>query len=164
MNWVKDLNTAINYIEEHLLTDVTCEEVANQIYISSYHFQRAFSMLTGMTMNEYIRNRRLSLAGQELIMSNLKITDLAYKYRYDTPESFTKAFTRFHGSNPSQAKVAGSNLKSFNRLLIKIRLEGGTPMDYRIEQKDAFAVLAKSKMFSLETSEQRNPKILVSLF
>lgn len=164
MNWIKDLNKAIDYIEAHLLTELTCEDVAKHIYISNYQFQRAFSLLTGMTMYEYVRNRRLSLAGQELIMSKLKIIDVALKYGYDTPESFTKAFTRFHGIAPSQAKIAGSNLKSFNRLLIKIKLEGGIPMEYRIEQKESFEVVAKTKTFTLDTSEQEIPKFWSQYF
>lgn len=158
MEWVRSLNKAIDYIEENLLDDLTCAKVASHIYISSYHFQRCFSLLTGMTVGEYIRNRRLSLAGQELMVSKAKVIDIALKYGYETPESFTKAFTRFHGVTPKEAKVEGSPLKSFNRLVIKISLEGGTIMDYKIIKKEKFNVLAKVKTISCEGSFKEIPK------
>lgn len=158
MEWIQSLNRAIDYIENNLLDELSCEEIAKHIYISSHHFQRAFSLLTGMTVGEYIRNRRLSLAGHELAMSDHKVIDIALKYGYETPESFTKAFTRFHGVTPNQAKMEGSNLKSFNRLIIKIRLEGGNIMDYRIVKKDPFKVLAKMKTFAEKDSQREIPK------
>ena len=158
MEWVRSLNKAIDYIEDNLLSELTCEGIAAQVYISIYHFQRVFSLLTGMTVGEYIRNRRLSLAGQELIMSNVKVIDVALKYGYDTPESFAKAFSRFHGVTPNQAKMEGSNLKSFNRLVIKIRLEGGNIMDYRVVRKDTFQVKVKTRVISCENSGEEIPK------
>lgn len=158
MEWIQSLNKAIDYIEENLLRNLTCEEISGQIYISSFHFQRIFSMLTGFTIGEYIRNRRLSLAGQELTVTDRKIIDISLKYGYETPESFTKAFSRFHGITPNQAKKQGASLKSFNRLIIKIKLEGGNIMDYRIVKKGAFSVLAKTKRFLAESSQQEVPK------
>ncbi|MEN6316609.1 MAG: AraC family transcriptional regulator [Clostridiaceae bacterium] len=165
MEWVQSLNKAVDYIEDNLLNnELNCGEIAEHIYISSFHFQRVFSLLTGMTIGEYIRNRRLSLAGHELAMSNTKVIDIALKYGYDTPESFTKAFARFHGITPNQAKLEGSNLKSFNRLVIKIRLEGGNIMDYRIIKKDALKVLAKIRTFTPENSKNEIPKFWTEYF
>ena len=164
MEWIQSLNKAIDYIEDNLLFDLNCEKIAQHIYISSYHFQRIFSLLTGMTVGEYVRNRRLSLAGQELSISNIKVIDIALKYGYETPESFTKAFTRFHGVTPNQARLEGSNLKSFNRLIIKIRLEGGNIMDYRIIKKDSFNVMAKTKVFTAENSQTEIPKFWTKYF
>jgi AraC family transcriptional regulator len=152
MEWVRSLNRAINYIEDHLLEELTCEEIAAHVYISNFHFQRCFSLLTGMTVGEYIRNRRLSLAGQYLVASDEKVINVALKYGYETPESFTKAFTRFHGVTPTHAKFEGSELKSFNRLLIKIKLEGGTVMDYRIITKGPIKVLAMTRQFKTGSS------------
>ena len=97
---------------------------------------------------EYIRWRRLSLAGSELLQSNEKIIDLAMKYGYDTPESFSRAFTRFHGIAPSQAKNNSAVLKSFSRLSVKLILNGGNTMDYRIETKEAFKLIMKKKKVS----------------
>ena len=150
MDWIKGLQKAINYIETNILEDINYKDIAECSYSSSFYFQRTFSLLTGMTVGEYIRNRRLTLAGIELSMSKSKIIDIALKYGYDTPESFTKAFTRFHGITPSVARQSGANLKSFGPLSIKIIIEGGDIMDYKIEKKEAFRVLAKVRSFSTD--------------
>lgn len=97
MEWIAAMQQAITYMEEHLMEEINYEDVAKHVHTSSYEFHRAFSFLTGMTANSYIRNRRLSLAGREIVETDAKITDIALKYGYETPESFTKAFTRFHG-------------------------------------------------------------------
>ncbi|MGH4051887.1 MAG: AraC family transcriptional regulator [Clostridium sp.] len=160
MNFIQSLQRAIDYMEEHILEPITYEDVAKNVYMSSYHFHRTFSLVTGITANEYIRNRRLSMAGQELSISDAKVIDIALKYGYDSPESFTKAFTRFHDITPNLARRAGMKLKSFNRLLIKIKLEGGTVMDYRIEKREAFKLLAKVAKFRNESiSEEGNTEI-----
>ncbi len=156
MEWIQSINKAIEYIEEHLTEDIHCEEVAGYVHISLFHFQRTFNLLTGMTVGEYIRKRRLSLAGEELTKENTKVIDVALKYAYHSPESFTKAFTRFHGITPSQAK-RGCELKSFNKLVVKISVEGGTIMDYRIEKKEEFRLLVYAKMFTDESSEKGIP-------
>lgn len=147
-------------MENHILQPITYEDVARALYVSSYHFHRSFSLVTGMTANEYIRNRRLSMAGQELILSDLKVIDMAYKYGYETPESFTKAFTRFHGVTPNVARRSSVELKLFNRLLIKIKLEGGIAMEYRIEKRKPFTLLAAVEEFRNESvSEEGNTDI-----
>lgn len=99
-------------------------------------------MMCGFTVSEYIRNRRLALAGSELLAGNERIIDIALKYGYDSPDSFTKAFTRFHGVTPACARKDHAMLKSFAPLKVKISLEGGCLMDYRIEKKEAFTVIA----------------------
>jgi AraC family transcriptional regulator len=144
MDWVVTLNRAIEYIEQNLLDEITCETIANHVYISNAHLQKGFHALAGLTMNEYIRNRRLTLAGYELLQCNEKVIDIAMKYGYETPESFSKAFSRFHNIAPSQAKRNGANLKSYSRLIIKIIMEGGSVMNYRIEKKDAFSVIVRT--------------------
>ena len=150
MEWVKLLQTAIYYMEEHLLEKINYEDVARMVHMSSYHFHRTFSLMAGMTANEYIRNRRLSLAGQELQMTGIKVIDAACKYGYETPESFTKAFSRFHGVTPKAAKRKGTQLSLFNALVIKITLEGGKAMDYRIVETGKKNYLAKVKAFKNE--------------
>ncbi|GKX31618.1 AraC family transcriptional regulator [Vallitalea longa] len=158
MEWIKSLNSAIDYIEENIFSDISCKDISEHIYSSSFHFQRVFSLLTGITVGEYIRNRRLSMAGQELTMSSSKVIDIALKYGYNTPESFSKAFSRFHGITPKQAKSEGSNLKSFNRLIIKIQLEGGNIMDYKIVKREEYKILAKTRYFTSENSTVEIPK------
>ena len=132
MTWTETLQESINYIEDHLLENITYEDVAKAVCISPYEYHRAFSFLCGLTVTNYIRNRRLSLAGQELLGSDTRITDLAMKYSYDTPESFTKAFTRFHGIAPSLARSSGAQLSLFQPLSIHVSMQGGTIMEYRI--------------------------------
>lgn len=135
MDWIKGLQRSIDYIEGHLTETINCEAVAAQSFSSSYHFQRVFGILCGFTVGEYIRNRRLSLAGTELATGCAKVIDVALKYGYESPDSFAKAFKKFHGILPSEVKKGGSNLKSFSRLVLKISLEGGTLMDYKIIEK-----------------------------
>lgn len=115
MEWIQSINQAINYVEANICEDFVIEDIAKHIYLSSFHFQRVFRLLTGMTISEYVRNRRLSLAGCEFSQKDVKVIDVAIKYGYDSPESFTKAFTRFHGITPSQAKKEGAILKVYER-------------------------------------------------
>ena len=148
MDWIIGIQHAIDYIEDNITETIDYEEVAKQCYSSSYHFQRVFSILCGFTLGEYIRNRRLTLAGRELATTNAKVIDVALKYGYESPDSFAKAFQKFHGILPSQARSNGSNLKSFSRLVLNFSLEGGTTMNYRIETKPAFTLLGYKKRFS----------------
>lgn len=107
MDWITGISRAIDYIEEHLTDNIDYAEVAKQAYSSSYRFQRVFSILCGYTLGEYIRNRRLTLAGNELKNANCKVIDVALKYGYENPDSFSRAFLNFHGINPSrQEKTA----------------------------------------------------------
>lgn len=148
MDWIIGIQRAIDYIENNLTETIDYEEAAKKCYSSSYHFQRVFSILCGFTLGEYIRNRRLSLAGRELVTTNAKVIDVAMKYGYESPDSFAKAFQKFHGILPSQARNNGSILKSFSRLVLKFSLEGGTTMNYRIETKPALTLLGYKKRFS----------------
>ena len=144
------MQQAITYMEEHIMEEINYEDVAKQVHTSSYEFHRAFSFLTGMTANAYIRNRRLSLAGREIVETNAKITDIALKYGYETPESFTKAFTRFHGIAPKFAREKSAKLLLFNPLVIKIIVEGGKTMDYRIVQTEEQKFIALVRSFRNE--------------
>lgn len=153
MDWIAILNQALDYIEDNLLNGVTGEEAAAHVAVSSFHFQRTFRLLTGVTVGEYIRNRLLSMAGEEIAGRKIKIIDAAYKYGYETPESFSKAFYRLHGITPSQARRDGAGLVSYNRLVVKVILEGGEKIRYRIEEKDAFCLAVLKKTFSKENSD-----------
>ena len=148
MDWIIGIQRAIDYIEDNLTETINYDEVAKKCYSSSYHFQRVFSILCGFTLGEYIRNRRLTLAGRELATTNAKVIDVALKYGYESPDSFAKAFQKFHGILPSQARSNGSNLKSFSRLVLNFSLEGGTTMNYRIETKPALTLLGYKKRFN----------------
>ncbi len=144
MNWIQGIQNAINYVEANITQDIDFEEVSKQAYSSSFHFQRVFSILCGFSLGDYIRMRRLSLAGEELSKGKVKIVDIAMKYGYDTPEGFSRAFTRFHGITPNEAKHGGK-VKIFTPLSVKLSLTGGSKMDYRIEKRKAFKVVCKRK-------------------
>lgn len=143
-------------MEKHIYEDINYAHVAKSVHMSSYNFHRTFSFITGMTANEYIRKRRLTLAAQELQETDLSVIDAAYKYGYESPESFSKAFSRFHGSTPKQAKRKGAKLHLFNPLVIKIILEGGSIMDYRIEHKGCQKFVALVKAFPNEITNDDN--------
>ena len=148
MDWITRMQKAIDYIEANLTEEIDYEKVAAESFSSSYHFQRVFSILCGYTLGEYIRLRRLSLAGAELANGKEKVIDIALKYGYDSPDSFAKAFQKFHGITPSQARADGSKLKSFSRLSIKISLEGGSIMNYRIVEKDEIILTGYKRHFT----------------
>ena len=147
IQWIQQ---AINYMELHMCEDIHYEDVARHVHMSNYNFHRTFSFVTGMTANEYIRSRRLTLAAQELQTTDISVIDAAFKYGYESPESFSKAFSRFHGSTPKQAKLNGARLHLFNPLLIKIILEGGSVMDYRMEHKKQQQFVAMVRDFPNE--------------
>lgn len=153
MEWMKLIGDSIQYIENHLLDDISVEDIAKHIGISSFYYQKGFSMLCGFTVAEYIRNRRLASAGNEVIGTDHTIIDIALKYGYDSPDSFTKAFTRFHGSTPTAVRKDNVMLKSFAPLKIKVHLEGGYLMDYRIEKKAS--LLSSPTQKHLPTKAQR---------
>lgn len=164
MNWVKIMEDAIAYIEGNITEDLTASGIAGKVNISAFYFQKGFSMLCGYTVGEYVRRRRLSLAGEELISSDVKVIDLAVKYGYDSPDSFTKAFARFHGSTPTDVRRSGATLKSFAPLHIKLTLDGGSAMEYKIEKKPAFRVMGVSRNFSYEGANTEIPKFWDEVF
>lgn len=160
MEWIAAMQQAITYMEEHLMEEINYEDVARHVHTSSYEFHRAFSFLSGMTANTYIRNRRLSLAGREIVETDAKITDIAFKYGYETPESFTKAFTRFHGVAPKFARDESAKLVLFNPIVIKITVEGGKSMDYRIVQTKEQKFIALVRSFKNEIiNDEENHEI-----
>ena len=132
MYWIKEIQNAIGFIEDRLLKQPDIEEIAKSASSSPANFQRIFSIVTGMTVGEYIRARRLSLAVQELLKSECKVFDIALKYGYETAESFTKAFSRFHGITPSDIVRRKSNVSFFAPLSIEINIRGGFNMSRKI--------------------------------
>lgn len=158
MNWIQGIQSAIDYVEENLTGEIDYEEAAKRACSSPFHFQRVFGILCGFSLGDYIRMRRLSLAGEELSKGGGKIIDIALKYGYDTPESFSRAFTRFHGIAPSEAK-RGGRVKIFTPLSMKLSLSGGSKMDYRIEKRDAFQVVCKRKSVGKPQAANATPDI-----
>ncbi len=144
MYWISGLQKAIDYVEDHITEKIDYEAVAKEACSSAFHFQRVFGIMCGITLGEYIRRRRLTLAAQEIMDTNIKIIDIAFKYGYDSPESFTRAFSKFHGVTPSEVRC-GATITAFSRLSVKLILSGGNLMNYRIEKKEAFKVICKRK-------------------
>lgn len=158
MEWMAIIGNSIQYMEDHITEDITVESVAKSVGVSSFYFQKGFAMLCGFSVSEYIRNRKLALAGNDLLVTDEKIIDIAMKYGYDSPDSFTKAFTRFHGVTPTAVRKDDVLLKSFAPLKIKISLEGGYLMDYKIVKKEAFTVIANAKTFPYEGAKEIVPQ------
>lgn len=144
--WNEGITNAIAYMEENLTENIDIDEIASCAYVSSFYFQKIFSALCGFTVGEYIRNRRLTLAAQELCSTDRKVIDIALKYGYDSPDGFARAFARFHGVSPSAAREQGCKLNSFASLKIKLTLEGGTMLEYKIVEKAQFTVMGKLLM------------------
>lgn len=140
MEMLMNLKNAIDLMEDRMEGRLDIEELARVAYMSPFHFQRMFHMLTGMTVAEYARKRKLTLAAQELAASSAKVVDVALKYGYDSPESFAKAFRKIHGIAPSEARGPGIGLKAFPRISFHLSLKGDKDMDYRIEEKVAFGI------------------------
>lgn len=157
MEWITGIQRAINYMEDHLKEELDYGAIAREAACSGYYFQKIFNILCGMTVGEYIRNRRLSLAGSELMNTDKKIIDIALEYGYETPESFTRAFTKFHGMTPSECRKKHKGLKVFSRLSIQITMKGGNFMENcKIIEKKAFQVLERVETHSIVRGENKN--------
>ncbi len=137
MDWLERMNRSMNYIEQNLSNEIDAKEVARLACCSEYHFPRMFSSITGFTLSEYIRRRRLSQAAFELQNDNfIRIIDLALKYGYDSPDAFSRAFKSLHGVTPTEARRKGVELKAFPRISFQITIKGDVEMEYRIEVLD----------------------------
>lgn len=144
LEWLIRMKNALDYMESKMTEPMRIEDVARVAHVSPFHFQRMFSMLTGVTVADYIRKRRLTLAAQELAISKIRVLDVALKYGYDSPEAFAKAFRKAHGLTPSVAREPGVQLKAFPRLSFHLSLKGDQEMEYKIVEKSAFTVIGKS--------------------
>lgn len=149
MDGLARMNEAMNYIEENLTDDINLKVVARLACCSEYHFTRMFSSLAGVTLQEYIRRRRLTLAAFELINSNSKIIDIATKFGYSSPDSFTRAFQTLHGITPSNARNNGQSLKAYPKMTFQLSIQGGSEMNYRILEKPAFRIVGIKKRVSI---------------
>ena len=140
MSFSSDFESAIEYIEKNLITDIDINMVAQKTKCSSYHFQRLFSSLVGITLSEYIRKRRMTLAAIEIQNSNTKIIDIALKYGYDSHSSFTRAFQIIQGVTPSKARIDGVPLMAYPPLSFQFILKGVEAMQYQIIETQPYKV------------------------
>ncbi|RAP78181.1 AraC family transcriptional regulator [Paenibacillus montanisoli] len=145
MSMLESLNRALGYIEDHLADDLDFKEVERLALCSEFHFKKMFSFLAGISIAEYIRRRRLTLAAFELSDSSARIIDIAVKYGYSSPDSFTRAFCGLHGLTPTEARSKGQTLKAYPRMSFQLTIKGGNEMKYRIEEKEAFRIVGIMK-------------------
>ena len=145
MDLLRDMNNALSYIEDNLEDEIDTCTVADIARCSEYHFKRMFYYLAGVTLAEYIRRRRLSLAGLELCLGKSKVLDVALKYGYQSPDSFAKAFYKIHGLNPSDIRKSGISLKAFPRMTFQLTIQGGNEMNYRLVEQEAFRIVGIKK-------------------
>lgn len=145
---LNELNHVIDYIEDHLTDDLSLEIISEYAGVSDYHFRKIFFYLTGLTLSEYIKNRKLSEANKDLLKGE-KVTDIAFKYGYQSIDGFTRAFKKWSGFLPSEVINKGIN-KSFPKLSFIITVKGGISMNFRIEDKPAFHLVGVSKRVSMQ--------------
>lgn len=149
MDWLDKMNGAMNYIEDHLTDEIDYFEVARVAKCSEYHFRRMFPFMTGISLSEYIRRRRLSLAASELSDRELSIATIAQKVGYDSPDSFTRAFKNWHGITPSEVQKGGQSIKAYPRMSFHMSIKGGTEMNHRIIKKEAFTIAGVMKRIQI---------------
>lgn len=138
------LNDAMEHIEAHLGERIEAAELARIAMTSEYHFRRMFSALAGLPLSEYIRRRRMTVAGAEVLGApDRTLLDVAVRYGYDTGEGFARAFRAVHGIGPGEARRGGAVLRSQQRLTFRLVVEGSTAMQYKLVEKDAFRVVGR---------------------
>jgi AraC family transcriptional regulator len=158
MDLLSSMNNALTYIESHLTEVIDFKELSKIALCSEYHFKRMFSFLSGISLSEYIRRRRLTLAALELKNSNLRIIDIAMKYEYGSADSFSRAFYSVHGILPSEARNESAQIKAFPRMTFQLSIQGGSEMNYRIIEKEPFRLVGYKKRVPIVFSGD-NPEI-----
>ena len=158
MEWITCLRKVLCYIEEHLEDEIDIGEAAKQVYLSPFYLQKGFQIVTGYSVGEYIRNRRLYEAALVLAGGEEKVIDVAARFGYETPESFTKAFSRFHGCSPSAVRSDPREIRRFVPLQIRIEITGGSKMDYVVSPVWGFKVIGFERVFETETAYREIPR------
>lgn len=158
------IQNALDYIEKHLTEELDIRDIAKQSCLSAFYFQRIFGALCGMGVGEYIRNRRLTLAGEELSGSSIRVIDAAAKYGYESPDSFCRAFQRFHGFVPSEVRKNSGKLRVQSPIQISIKTGGKTMLEYKIVEKPQFTLMGLERKFNPETSYQEIPGFWEEVF
>lgn len=149
MDTLRQLNEAMRYIEDSIAEEIDFDRVAQLACCSEYHFRRMFSFLSGMTLSEYVRRRRLSEAAVELRHSDVKVIDLAVKYGYTSADAFTRAFHALHRLTPTEARMEGASVKAMPPITFQLTIHGGIEMDYRIVEKGPFHIVGLKKRIAL---------------
>ncbi|MDR2899534.1 MAG: AraC family transcriptional regulator, partial [Clostridiales bacterium] len=172
MNPLAQMNQAMEYLESMLYDDIDFERLEQIACCSEYHFRRMFSYLSGMTLGEYIRRRRLSLAAV-MLGKGIKVIDCAVTFGYDSPDAFRKAFLGIYGVTPSEVKRKGIRLKPFPPMTFQLTIKGGNSMDYRIVHNKGFNIAGFKKRITLQfdginhqmdsLTDKLTPEIIIKL-
>lgn len=157
MDWLACIRDALDYMEAHLTEIRSPDEVAAHMHVSCMHLQNGFRVVTGYTLGEYMRNRRLYLAALELVSGREPVIGVALKYGYETPASFDKAFARFHGATPLEVRKGRHGIRTFLRLNVCVSVRGGESMEFRIERKESITVVGFERVFCEEDSYEKIP-------
>lgn len=158
MNIYKQLNETIEYIEKHLEEKIDNKELAKIVGVNEYTLQKIFSIICNISISEYIRNRRLSNAGEELYLNNAKIIDIAIKYQYNNSTSFSRAFEKFYGIKPSQVKKNPEKLKIYTKLHFNEENELNKNIEYKIVEKEKMILYGTYKLTTNEKIREDAPK------
>ena len=154
MNYINEMQKAIDFIENNLDKDITFEKVSKEVGMSAFYFHRIFSAIIGISPTAYIRNRRLTVAAQEISKNNENILDIALKYGFESHEAFSRAFKNFHGVVPKLAKKDGNEFKNFSKINLDIEVNTNNILSYRIESKDIIKVSAFFRKFNIENKDE----------
>ncbi|MGI6606972.1 MAG: AraC family transcriptional regulator [Peptococcia bacterium] len=158
---LKELNQVLDYIEAHLTDDLSLEKISEFAGVSDYHFRKIFFYLSGLTLSEYIKNRKLSEANKDLLRGE-KVTDVAFKYGYQSLDGFTRAFKKWSGFLPSDVSKKGLS-KAFPKLSFIITVKGGTAMEFRIEEKPAFNLVGVSARVPMQFAGVNNEIVKLAM-
>ena len=162
MNYISELQKAIDYIENNLDNNINFETVAKEVGMSAFYFHRIFSAIIGVSPTTYIRNRRLTLAAQEISKNNENILVIALKYGFDSHEAFSRAFKNFHGVAPKMARTDGNEFKNFSRANLEFEVNTNNILNYRMEGKDVIRIAALFRDFNLDNKNEI-PKYWIEL-
>ena len=154
MNYINELKRAVDYIEDNLDKDINFEIVAKEVGMSAFYFHRIFTAIIGISPTAYIRNRRLTVAAQEISKNNENILDIALKYGFESHEAFSRAFKNFHGVVPKMAKKDGNEFKNFSKANLDIEVNTNNILSYRIESKDIIKISAFFRKFNIENKDE----------
>jgi len=159
VDWLDRMNAAIDYIENNLAGEIDYGQVAKAACCPNYHFQRMFAFISEVTLSDYIRRRRLTLAAFELQQSKKSVIEIASTYGYTSHASFTRAFRELHGIAPTSARKSGVNLKAYPRMSFHISIKGRTEMNYRIEKNPGFSAAGFRNCINTDHAHNSIPKI-----
>lgn len=153
MEWLDRLKESLDYLETNLAGEIDIDTAARIACCSSYHYQRMFGYITGVTLAEYIRRRRLTMAAVELQCTLERVIDIALKYGYESPDAFTRAFQKLHGVTPSAAREPGVILKAYPPISFHISIRGDQDMNYKIVDQPGFKLVGKTIQVSTQDGE-----------